>query len=75
MHSLLHIYFLFFQDFVHELGEMETIKDTSIPKKYVTMEDCNLNDITKYELSFDQLSSYSDLVHRKKYLFLSFFYF
>jgi len=50
------------KDFVYELGEMETFKGTSIPKKYIVIDDCGLNDITKYELSYEQLGSYSDLV-------------
>jgi len=53
---------LFLKDFVYELGEMDTFKGTSIPKKYIVIEDCGLNDITKYELSYDQLASYADLI-------------
>ncbi|CAF2899435.1 unnamed protein product [Rotaria sp. Silwood2] len=49
-------------DFVYELGEMETFKGTSIPKKYITIDDCGLNDISKYELTHEQLGSYDDLV-------------
>ncbi len=41
---------------------METFKGTSIPKKYIVIEDCGLNDITKYELSYEQLGSYDDLL-------------
>ena len=52
----------FFKEFIYELGEMDTFKGTSIPKKHIIIQDCGLNDITKYELSFDQLASYSDLV-------------
>ncbi|CAF0782651.1 unnamed protein product [Rotaria sordida] len=49
-------------DFVYELGEMETFRGTSIPKKYIVIDDCGLNDITKYELTYAQLGSYDDLV-------------
>ncbi|CAF3023715.1 unnamed protein product [Rotaria socialis] len=49
-------------DFVYELGEMEIFKGTSIPKKYVAIDDCGLNEMTKYELSYEQLGSYTDLV-------------
>ena len=41
---------------------MATFKGTSIPKKHIVIEDCGLNDISKYELSPEQLGSYSDLV-------------
>jgi hypothetical protein len=41
---------------------METFKGTSIPKKYINIEDCGLNDITRYELTYEQLGSYADLV-------------
>ncbi len=58
----LFIFFLFLKEFVYELGEMETFKGTSIPKKYIVIEDCGLNDITKYELSYEQLGSYDDLL-------------
>ena len=40
---------------------METFKGTSIPKKHVIIADCALNDVTKYELTSEQLSSYSNL--------------
>ncbi|CAF1215292.1 unnamed protein product [Rotaria magnacalcarata] len=48
-------------DFVYELGEMETFKGTSIPKRYIAIDDCGLNEMTKYELSYEQLGSYTDL--------------
>ena len=41
---------------------MNTFKGTSIPKKHIIIEDCGLNDVTKYELSYEQLGSYADLV-------------
>jgi len=41
---------------------MDTFKGTSIPKKYIVIDDCGLNDISKYELSYEQLGSYSDLL-------------
>jgi hypothetical protein len=50
------------KDFLYELGEMETFRGTSIPKKHIYIEDCGLNDISKYELSSEQLGSYADLV-------------
>ena len=53
---------LLFQDFIYEIGELETFKGTSIPKKYIVIDDCGLNDITKYELTYEQLGSYTDLV-------------
>ncbi|CAF4598229.1 unnamed protein product [Rotaria sp. Silwood1] len=49
-------------DFVYELGEMDTFKGTSIPKKYIVIDDCGLNDMSKYELTYEQLGSYDDLV-------------
>ncbi|CAF0767675.1 unnamed protein product [Didymodactylos carnosus] len=48
-------------DFVYELGELETFRGTSIPKKHVEILDCGLNDITKYELTNEQLNAYSDV--------------
>jgi len=53
---------LFSQDFTYELSELETFKGTSIPKKYIVINDCGLNDISKYELTYEQLDSYADLV-------------
>jgi hypothetical protein len=41
---------------------MDTFKGTSIPKKYIVIDDCGLNDISKYELSYEQLGSYADLL-------------
>lgn len=59
-----HYIFILFssKDVLYELGEMETFKGTSIPKNHIIIEDCGLNDITKYELSYEQLGSYGDLV-------------
>lgn len=41
---------------------METFKGTSIPKKYIVIEDCGVNDVTKYELTYEQLGSHNDLI-------------
>ena len=55
------LFFFLFKNFLYDLGEIETFKGTSIPKKYIVIEDCGLNDITKYELKYEQLGSYTDL--------------
>ncbi|CAF0818951.1 unnamed protein product [Brachionus calyciflorus] len=46
---------------IRDIGEIQTFKGTSIPKKYIEIVKSGVNDINKYELSEDQLELPGDL--------------
>ncbi|RNA07187.1 peptidyl-prolyl cis-trans isomerase-like [Brachionus plicatilis] len=46
---------------IKEIGEMETYKGTSVPKRQIEVVKSGVNDINKYELTEEQLNSQGDL--------------
>ncbi|CAF1092222.1 unnamed protein product [Rotaria sordida] len=49
-------------DFIHEMGEVETFPDTSLPKKYVGIVHGSAKEVTRYDLTLEHLVSTEDII-------------
>ena len=47
--------------YLRDISELETYKGSTLPKKHVEIADCGVKQITRYELSEDQLDSPGDI--------------
>ncbi|CAF4536190.1 unnamed protein product [Rotaria sp. Silwood1] len=49
-------------NFVHEIGEVETFPETSLPKKYVGIANGSAKEVTRYDLALEDLVSAEDII-------------
>ncbi|CAF2429712.1 unnamed protein product [Rotaria sp. Silwood2] len=49
-------------DFIHEIGEVETFPDTSLPKRYVGIINGSAKEVTRYDLALEDLMSSEDII-------------
>lgn len=49
-------------DFIHDIGEVDTFPNTSLPKKYVAIVHGSAKEVPRYDLMLEHLVSADDII-------------